>query len=69
MFGDHTLNKRPMDRIINPLEKYELLSTGRKYKNSINLAQKTISLPCYPSLTNKELNLIKKNILKFERLI
>tara|TARA_Y100000590_G_scaffold465321_1_gene637296 strand:- start:3815 stop:4834 length:1020 start_codon:yes stop_codon:yes gene_type:complete len=56
-------------KIINPLEKYELLSTGRKYKNSINLAQKTISLPCYPSLTNKELNLIKKNILKFERLI
>ena len=45
---------------INPLEKFELLSKKNKYKNSLKFTGKTVSLPCYPSLTTGQLQHIGK---------
>lgn len=45
---------------INPLEKFELLSKNNKYKNSLKFTGKTVSLPCYPSLTTGQLQHISK---------
>ena len=46
-------------KTIIPIEDWELLDDGYKYRNSYNLTQTTLSLPIYPSLTNKDvLNII-----------
>ena len=39
-------------KTIIPIEDWELLDDGSKYRNSHNLTQTTLSLPIYPSLTN-----------------
>ena len=41
-------------KTIIPIEDWELLDNGSKYKNAYNLTQTTLSLPIYPSLTNKD---------------
>lgn len=41
-------------KTIIPIEDWELLGDGDNYKNSYNLTQTTLSLPIYPSLTNKD---------------
>jgi len=43
-------------KVIIPIEDWELLDSGSKYKNAYNLTQTTLSLPIYPSLTNEEIN-------------
>jgi len=40
-------------KAIIPIEDWELLDNGSKYKNAYNLTQTTLSLPIYPSLTNR----------------
>ena len=48
-------------KTIIPIEDWELLDDGSKYRNSHNLTQTTLSLPIYPSLTNKDvLNIINQ---------
>ena len=53
-------------KTIIPIEDWELLDNGSKYKNAYNLTQTTLSLPIYPSLTNHEVvnitNLLKRII-------
>ena len=41
-------------KTIIPIEDWELLGDGDNYKNAYNLTQTTLSLPIYPSLTNKD---------------
>lgn len=41
-------------KTIIPIEDWELLGDGDNFKNAYNLTQTTLSLPIYPSLTNKE---------------
>ena len=46
-------------KTIIPIEDWELLDDGSKYRNSYNLTQTTLSLPIYPSLTNEDvLNIV-----------
>ncbi len=45
-------------RTIIPIEDWELLDNSSEYKNAYNLTQTTLSLPIYPSLTSKEVNII-----------
>lgn len=46
-------------KTIIPIEDWELLDDGYKYRNSYNLTQTTLSLPIYPSLTNEDvLNIV-----------
>ena len=47
------LEKQGIKTII-PIEDWELLGDGAKYRNSFNLTQTTLSLPIYPSLSNKD---------------
>ena len=48
-------------KTIIPIEDWELLDDGSKYRNSHNLTQTTLSLPIYPSLKNKDvLNIINQ---------
>ena len=48
-------------KTIIPIEDWELLDDGSKYRNSHNLTQTTLSLPIYPSSTNKDvLNIINQ---------
>ena len=56
-------------QIINPLQRWELLSKSKKYKNSIDLSSQTISLPCYPSLKKKELIRIEQVIDRVSSLL
>ena len=52
------LLKQSINTII-PIEDWELLDDGSKYRNSYNLTQTTLSLPIYPSLTNEDvLNIV-----------
>jgi len=39
--------------VINPLEKRELITKSKNFKNSIYWSKSLISLPCYPSLSLK----------------
>lgn len=43
---------------IVPIEKWELLSKNKKYKNAIEMTNSTISLPIYPSLSLKDAKII-----------
>lgn len=43
---------------IIPIEDWELLGDGIKFRNSYNLTQSTLSLPIYPSLSNKDVSMI-----------
>jgi len=43
---------------IIPIEDWELLGDGIKFRNSYNLTQSTLSLPIYPSLFNKDVSII-----------
>jgi perosamine synthetase len=52
---------------INPFLKSELLSKNIKFKNSILLTSKTVSLPIYPSLGLKKLNHIIDNLKEFKK--
>jgi perosamine synthetase len=45
-------------KTIIPIEDWELLDNSSEYKNAYNLTQTTLSLPIYPSLTSKEVNII-----------
>ena len=48
-------------KTIIPIEDWELLDDGSKYRNSYNLTQTTLSLPIYPSLTNEDvLNIVNE---------
>ena len=48
-------------KTIIPIEDWELLGDGSKYRNSYNLTQTTLSLPIYPSLTNEDvLNIVNE---------
>ena len=48
-------------KTIIPIEDWELLDDGSKYRNSHNLTQTTLSLPIYPLLTNEDvLNIVKE---------
>lgn len=54
-------------KTIIPIEDWELLGNGPKYKNADHLTQTTLSLPIYPSLTNKDvLNIVNqlKGVIK-----
>jgi len=51
-------------KTIIPIEDWELLGDGSKYKNSYNLTQTTLSLPIYPSLKNKEVEYIIEQLNK-----
>ena len=44
---------------INPLETWELLGNSNQFLSSIKMSQRTISLPCYPSLNDENLKEIK----------
>ena len=52
---------------IIPIQDWELLSDARKFKNSYELTQHTLSLPIYPSLTNSEISFIVKELDKLIR--
>lgn len=47
------LEKQGIKTIV-PIEDWELLGNGANYRNSYNLTQTTLSLPIYPSLSNKD---------------
>jgi len=48
-------------KTIIPIEDWELLDNGSEYRNSYHLTQTTLSLPIYPSLTNKDvLNIVNQ---------
>ena len=48
-------------KTIIPIEDWELLDNGSEYKNAYRLTQTTLSLPIYPSLTNKDvLNIVNQ---------
>ena len=48
-------------KTIIPIEDWELLDNGSEYKNAYHLTQTTLSLPIYPSLTNKDvLNIVNQ---------
>ncbi len=61
--------KRFNIQIINPLQKWELLNQNLKHQNSLNLTAQTISLPCYPSLTRKDLKKIEQVIDRFSSIL
>jgi perosamine synthetase len=50
--------------VIIPIEDWELLGSGSKYKNAYNLTQATLSLPIYPSLKNKDVEYIIEQLHK-----
>ena len=43
---------------IIPIKKDELLANSKKYKNANKLSQSTVSLPIYPTLSEKDINRI-----------
>lgn len=47
---------------INPLEPWELLGDGEHFPHAAQLTRKTVSLPCYPSLSDSDLTVIGKVI-------
>ena len=49
--------------IINPLEEWELLGSKEKFLASFKMTQKTVSLPCYPSLTDENLKKIENTLI------
>jgi len=51
-------------KTIIPIEDWELLDDGSKYRNSHNLTQTTLSLPIYPSLTNRDVTNIVNQLNK-----
>ena len=51
-------------KTIVPIEDWELLDSGLKYKNAYNLTQTTLSLPIYPSLMNVEIESIVSHLKK-----
>ena len=44
---------------INPLETWELLGNSNQFLSSIKMSQRTVSLPCYPLLNDKNLEEIE----------
>jgi len=57
------LEKQGIKTIV-PIEDWELLGNGANYRNSYNLTQTTLSLPIYPSLSNKDVFHIIKQLNK-----
>ena len=49
---------------INPLNEFELLGNPKKFPNAKNLTTQTVSLPCYPSLSDSKLIYIGKVLKK-----
>ena len=47
---------------IIPIEDWELLDRGPEFKNAYKLTQETLSLPIYPSLTDKEVIKVINNL-------
>lgn len=57
------LKKKKINTIV-PIEKWELLSKDKKFKNALNLSKTTVSLPIYPKLSLKNATLIGKLLKK-----
>ena len=51
-------------KTIIPIEDWELLDNGSEYKNAYRLTQTTLSLPIYPSLTNRDVTNIVNQLNK-----
>ena len=51
-------------KTIIPIEDWELLDNGPEYKNAYHLTQTTLSLPIYPSLTNRDVTNIINQLNK-----
>ena len=51
-------------KTIIPIEDWELLDNGSEYKNAYHLTQTTLSLPIYPSLTNRDVTNIVNQLNK-----
>ena len=51
-------------KTIIPIEDWELLDNGPEYKNAYHLTQTTLSLPIYPSLTNRDVTNIINQLSK-----
>ena len=49
-------------KTIIPIQDWELLGDSSCFPNALKLTKETVSIPCYPSLTDKEVNKIIKNI-------
>ena len=49
-------------KAIVPIEHWELLDEPTKFPNALELTKKTVSIPCYPSLTNSEVNKVIRTI-------
>ena len=64
---DFSLNLLNNNKIncINPLRKNELLDYSPKMKNSLRLTKKYISLPIFPDLPLKTVDLISEKIKEF----
>lgn len=59
------LFKKGIQAIV-PLEDWELLGDSNLFPNAFRLTQETLSLPIYPSLTNKNIEYILSNIRVFK---
>lgn len=59
------LNEKKVKSII-PIEKWELLSKKKKFKNSLKMTKSTISLPIYPLLSYKNAKKIAKLVTKLK---
>jgi len=57
------LLKQSINTII-PIEDWELLGNGTEYRNAYHLTQTTLSLPIYPSLTNRNVTNIVNQLNK-----
>jgi perosamine synthetase len=49
-------------RAIVPIEDWELLDDGLQCPNALKLTKNTVSIPCFPSLTNNDVKKIIKSI-------
>jgi len=50
-------------KAIIPIEDWELLGDSSLFPNALKLARETVSIPCYPSLTNREVEKIVEKII------
>lgn len=55
------LDKNGIKAII-PIQDWELLGNKKKYQNALKLAKESVSLPIYPTLTNKDIDIILESL-------
>ena len=53
-------------KTIIPIEDWELLGPSSSFPNANNLTQTTLSLPIYPSLTDKEVDFVLQQLNKYQ---